>query len=370
MLWSYTSPTISGNVLTIGDENIDDSPPEFRSLAHAGNRTRRSNGDVVPCSVHQLPNRFPTTPAFEIEVSAYDDESDVSFYLDIGKYRRGRNVRSEFQMGGPLLLSTDPLPSGVPLYFTLKASNSQGISSSTTCSIPTYDTTPPGGRVDRSYEISSHPFALSALLVCHDDSKLETNGRASVGLGAGKGNVIAWYDFSFNAVSMNHEASHDLEHFAPPRLGRLTAPAVATTTVVSPLKCATFCLSYGFQCVSFDYSYHTAQCVVMQAIEGQLVERRVSGSFHNFERIGVGYTAWFEHLDMTLNHGQIYYFNAEVKNVLAYTQLMTSKGTLIDFSPPFPGDVGDAKLDVTIASQCTASFLQRCTNVTPWPNHR
>lgn len=369
-LWSYTSPTISKNVLTIGNEDKDESAPQFHSLTYNGNRKRRSDGNGVPCFVQQLLNRYPTTPGFQIEVSAYDDESGVSFDLDVGTYSGGRNVLAEFDMGGPQLLSTDPLPSGIPLYFTVKASNSQGRSSTATCSVPTYDITPPGGRMDQPYDISSHPFTLSALLVVHDDSELEDVGRASMGLGARKGNVIDWNDFSFNAVGINHDANDDLEHFAQPRLGRLTAPAVATTTVINPLKCASFCLSYGVQCVSFDYNYHSDQCIVMQAIEGPLVQRRVSGSFHNFERIGVGYTALFEHMNMTLNHGEIYYFNAEVKNRLGYTQLMTSKGTLIDFSPPFSGEVGDAKLDVTVTSQCTASFLQQCTDVSPWPNHR
>ena len=356
-------------MLTIGKDDEDESAPQFRSLTYDGNRKRRSAG-TVPCAVHQLPNRFPSTPSFQIEVAAYDDESEVSYQLDIGTYSGGLNVKAQFDMGGPQLLSTDQLPSGRPLYFTVKASNSQGKSSRTMCSIPTYDTTPPGGRVEESYDISSHPFSLSALLVFHDDSPLRDMGRASVGLGSGKANVIGTYAFSFQGVGVNNAATNDLEHFALPRLGRLTAPAVATTSAISPLQCATFCLSYNVQCVSFDYNYHTDLCVVLQAIEGPLVKRQVSGSFHNFERIGVGYTAWFKHTNMTLNHGETYYFNAELTNELGYTQLMSSKGTLVDFSPPFPGELGDAKYDVTVASQCSASFLQRCSEVTPWPNHR
>jgi hypothetical protein len=360
-------------VLTIKKGGQDDSSPEFESLTRndsSSDGRKRHSAGVVPCTVYQVPNRFPSTPSFEIEVAAYDDESDVSYQLDIGTYSGGRNVKAEFDMGGPQLLSTDKLPSGVPLYFTVKASNSQGRSSRTTCSIPTYDTTPPGGRIEESYAISSHPFTLSALLVFYDDSRLQDMGLASVGLGVGESNVIGTYAFSFKAVGVNNAATNDLEHFALPRLGRLTAPAVATASVISPLKCATFCLSYKVQCVSFDYNYHTDQCIVLQAIEGPSVERQVSGSFHNFERIGVGYTAWFKHTNMTLNHGETYYFNAELTNVLGYTGLMSSRGTLVDFSTPHPGELGDVKYDVTVASQCRASFLQRCSEVTLWPNHR
>ena len=369
-LWSYTSPTISKNVLTIGRDDKDESAPDFRSLTYDVSRRRRSDTGNVPCTVHQLPKRFPNSPAFEVEVSAYDDESDVSFILDVGTYRGGRNLQKQFTMGGPQLLSTDLLKSGVPLYFTVTASNSQGKSSSATCSIPTYDTTPPGGRVEQSHDISSHPWTLSALLVVHDDSKLENAGWVSVGLGIGQSNVIGRYPFSFKAVGVNHEASDSLGHFAQPRLGRLITPSVATTTVISPLKCADFCLSYGVQCVSFDYNYHSDECVILQAVEGPLVEKRVSGSFHNFERIGVGYTAWYEHTNMTLTHGEIYYFNAEVTNVLGYSQLMSSKGTLLDFTPPLPGELGNVKYDVIEAAQCKASFVQRCVEVTPWANHR
>ena len=375
-LWSYQAPAITTNIFTIGNVDHDYSPPSYSPLSnidfdfdHA--RRRRSLSDET-CRVGQLRGLFPNVPQFALETAATDDESDVKFSFSVGTYRGGKNVKNGVDMGGPKLVSSEyALPSGIPLYFTVTARNSEGLTADSRCSIPTYDTTLPSGRVEQSFDVSTNPFILSAFFVAHDDSVLKDSGRVSIGLGTGSSNVVPWHDFSYDSISINADARDDLQHFASPRIGLLSTVPVAETTVLGPQFCASFCLSHTVQCVSFDYDYDERKCRVQKTIEGPDAELRVLKSFHNFERIGVGHSAWLEYKNLSLEHGKVYTINTRIENVLDYSQLISSKGTLIDLTPPDTALILNAKYNNTMADGCAASIKQKsCTEVTPWPNHR
>ena len=88
-----------------------------------------------------------------------------------------------------------PLRSGVPLYFTIRARNSGGGTATATCYLPTYDVTVPGGRVDAAFSSTSHPNILKASAVVHEDSDILAR-KASIGFGVGiwGDQVVPWED--------------------------------------------------------------------------------------------------------------------------------------------------------------------------------
>ena len=93
---------------------------------------------------------------------------------------------------------------------------------------------------------------------------------------------------------------------------------------------------------------------------GANAERREAHNFVTYERLGQSYAARLNYTHLPLHQGTMYYVNADVTNVLGYHATLTSQGTMADFTPPEPGDVGEVTSDVTMANGCQASLLQRC----------
>ena len=58
----------------------------------------------------------------------------------------------------------------VPLYFSVSATNSMGLSATSTCHLPTYDMTLPVGRVTPDFRSTSHPGLLHGSALAFDDS--------------------------------------------------------------------------------------------------------------------------------------------------------------------------------------------------------
>ena len=75
-------------------------------------------------------------------------------------------------------------PSGVPLYFKMSAENSGGARSSVYCSLPTYDTSLPTGRIALEFKSTSSPTTLKISAFIHDDSVITDS---LIGAGFGKG---------------------------------------------------------------------------------------------------------------------------------------------------------------------------------------
>ena len=110
----------------------------------------------------------------------------------------------------------------------------------------------------------------------------------------------------------------------------------------------------------------------MQAVtEGANAERREDADFQTYEMLGKAYTAPLQYNSLPLQQGMVYYVNVNVTNVLGYHSILTSKGTMVDFTPPEPGVIRNASRDVVVADGCGASILQRCVNAEQnVPNHR
>nr|KAG5704401.1 hypothetical protein BaRGS_031107 [Batillaria attramentaria] len=151
----------------------------------------------------------------------------------------------------------------------VKARNSQGLESTESSSLTTYDCTFPDGRVDMAYKCTSHPHKLRANVIVFDDSELVPD-RLSHGVG-------------YSPSSHGHE---------------------------------------------------------VEVTEGASAERKPDGHFETYERLGKAYAATLRYENLRLHHGMKYYVNADINNVLGYRAVLTSEGTMVDYTPPEPGPLG------------------------------
>ena len=129
----------------------------------------------------------------------------------------------------------------------------------------------------------------------------------------------------------------DLAHFAAGRQGRLTSTPIRSPTVKYDHECAKECIDIGDGCASFDFDYGTDTCDLHWTIEGKAAELVLKGAYHNFEKLGAGYTAFFSYEGMKLIQAEAYYLNARITNVRGYESYLTSHEIVVDFTCPEPG---------------------------------
>ncbi|XP_072033446.1 LOW QUALITY PROTEIN: uncharacterized protein [Amphiura filiformis] len=379
-IWQYKTPAIEGEIFNIHTKDPDKSPPQFMESTTSVSRKRQTGGVVEPnptreCRVEQVPGLDYTEPAFQLEIAAGDDKSIVTFTYSVGSVPGGTDVVNADEFGGPSAIIVHDLKGGLPLYFTVTASNSGGGTSSVTCDIPTYDVTLPAGRIDPAFYRSSHPYILEATAVVHDDSEILTEQEA-VGFGPGiwGDQIVPWTDAEKTTRTHTRGAS-PLYQYTMPRLGRLATSPIMTTTTYNEDICAQKCLDSLELCLSFNYEFGETQiCELLREIEGPGLYIREFGLFHHFERLGLGHTVEFVHNSLTLTHNQLYYFNLQVLNNVGYVNIISSKPILTDFTTPLPGPLANVS-DETFVHMACASFTHTkwerlCIPDTPLQNHR
>ncbi|XP_067664253.1 uncharacterized protein [Haliotis asinina] len=369
-LWHYSTPTIRRNIFTHPYKGTDSSPPTFSKNA-VGTRNRRSTGSGG-CEVKQLKGRSPSDTAFLLKVTTYDDVSDVKVDYAIGTYSGGTNVVDWTEMSGNTLTMPAKLTQGIPLYWTVRARNSEGGEALTQCMLHTYDNTPPDGRVDEDFRISSNPFELGGTVVVLDDSVVDPQQEIALGFGPGAQGyeIISWEPVSLERTTMRSGEPTDLKYFSLPNTGSLTAKPMKTLTTRFDYECAKQCIAFGQNCVSFDFEYNLQTCDLHSVSEGPSAALRFKGNYKSFERLGVGQNHYKIFKNLNLTHKETYFMNTHVTNELGYESHLTSHGTLIDLTPPSPGPVGNSTRDETTFDGCSASILQRCKELSKLPNHR
>ncbi|KAK3589126.1 hypothetical protein CHS0354_017092 [Potamilus streckersoni] len=369
-LWSWACEPITWNILTKKFVDNDVDPPQFIDGGFCGN-TKRSKRSVNECSVKQLIDRHPTDPAFQIEVYTNDENSVVTQFYGIGTYPGGTDVVSWTEFRGSTQIVPMQLPNGIPLYFTIKAENSQGLKSYLKCKLDTYDTTLPGGRVEASHPFTSLPNQISGTVLMIEDSPIIESYHA---LGYSPGEygtqVTSWQTLNLGNSALQEYMNSDLKYFSNPREGRLSTPPVKVIQIRQVEGCASQCKQYGPKCMSFDFDETSESCNFHDSIEGGQIKLHIDGRYKNYERLDVGYTAYISYNNINIQHGAVYYINAFIKNSLHYVSVLHSGGTMADFTPPEPGNVGRPVTDVMEAKGCNASVIQRCEQVTWLPNHR
>ncbi|XP_061168902.1 uncharacterized protein LOC133178171 [Saccostrea echinata] len=372
-LWEYSVKPESANIFTNIKDEEDRSPPVFSEPELPGQKSRTKRKTTEKCMIRQIPGRNNKIPAYELQIAADDDKSSLKLYYAIGTQQGGTNVLDFTEMGGfSVHVETNDLPNGTPLYWTVKAVNSQGLDARVYCMLPTYDNTVPEGRVEPSYIYSSHPSVLTATINVFEDSELKQIHSQALGYTSGMygSEIVSWKNLSLDLSTYRTGIPNDLKHFSVPKTGKLTSTPFAVNITHTPEDCATNCINSGKKCVSFDYDFFTESCELQNVVHGPSTKLRRSGTFVNYERLGVGYNSFERYEKLPLEHGTLYYINARITNVLGYVGYLHSHGTMVDFSPPSTGPLGTEFNETFSADGCKASVAQRCVEVTWKENHR
>jgi len=368
-LWKYSVPSYDINIFTKHKKDEDKSPPMIEPLT-VNDRRRRSGNKG--CLVQQVFGRPYYKPAFKLEMYAADEVSETKLFYAIGGHKGGTNVQDWTEMGGSSLLVPAKLPGGIPLYWSVKAKNSQGLEATAQCSLNTYDSTLPDGRVEHAYRYSSHPSKLVGSVMAFEDSPLTDVHNKAVGYSPGKfgSQFIGWQPMRIDRSSPRTGIIGQLKYFSYPKEGKLVAYTLQKSKLRTPELCAQACLSYGYNCISFDYEHHSESCDLHDVVAGANAYLRISGTYSNYERLGIGYHTLLEYDNLTLEHGSQYFLNVQVNNILGYQAYLIGEGTFVDFTPPEPGLVQNNRSDTMRADGCNAAVTQRCEEVTLNENHR
>ncbi|XP_019624877.1 PREDICTED: uncharacterized protein LOC109470382 isoform X2 [Branchiostoma belcheri] len=384
LLWQYATPTIHATIFAINSDEPDTSPPDFKVYSSPfENGVARRAAQTTNCIVKQQYGRDYTEPAFLLELAVDDDRSEVDLTYSVGVTRGGSDQVLDQPLGGFTTIVAQILRGGVPLYFTVTATNSAQQTALATCELPTYDVTLPGGRVTPDFISTSHPGILRASAVALDDSAL-VNQKEAVGYGRKVygDQVVPWKNINITKIHVEISIGHDphdtrnLEYFAAPRLGRVLSKPHHVAHYPYAQKCARDCLALpATKCLSFNYDYSdNGRCELLEEIEGHGVVMYTDGIFHNFERLGIGHAVEVAHEDLELIHDHLYYYNLFLNNTVGYTNILTSPAVIADFVPPSPGPLANVSHDVTAAEVCEElvpdEWEDRCVEQTPLPNHR
>ena len=371
-LFSWTSPTIRINLFDVSNFDPDDSPPLFSPISEPARRRRAASG-ATPCTVTQVEGRDYTDPAFILQVSVADDKSQAELTYSIGTYLGGEDEVSNDRMNGNTVLIARALTPGIPLYWTASASNSQGTSASTQCSLPTYDMTPPVGRVDfNGYIYSSHPSKLIGEATVIDDTDLQSQVHA-VGYGRAQhgDQTVPFTTFEFDQYSL--QTDNSMQGFIKIPNKRLGVTPFKTSSG-SLQECEADCLLFPLKCFSFNYALVLSICQLLSDIGADAnIEFTSDLQYSYYERRGIGNHASFQYENLPLLHDTIYHLNLYIVNDLLYESFIYSPVMLVDFTVPEPGSVNNASMNVTRHDGCSAAFNQRCEPieyVTPIEYHR
>ncbi|XP_048258679.1 uncharacterized protein LOC124137747 [Haliotis rufescens] len=370
-IFRYTAPVIKKRLFDTVKKEEDTSPPEFLDYVDkpgGSGQKKKTVSTSRSCLVRQLPDRDYTEPAVEIAIAAQDDRSQVQIFVDAGTKPGLSDVLSGEKLGGPSTIITQRFPQsshGAPVFFTVYGENSAGKRSTVTCSIPTYDVTPPGGRLTPDFSSTSNPAELRGNVVVYDDSDLV---KSSVGVGLGRGiygdEVIAYNSVNLkkrNSVqydSASDNAGHEaLKHFTGRKDGRLIGPVFAEFFSMNHAgSCVKECMKFPeTKCMSVNYDYGPkGHCELLEGIEGHDYKIFISDRYAHFERLGVGLAHEFIYKDLSLRHGAMYFFNIHLINELQFESILHSEGILVDLTPPEPGPLAHVSLDVMEVKSCAS----------------
>ncbi|WAR05127.1 hypothetical protein MAR_020496 [Mya arenaria] len=393
-LWSYAMSKISERIIDVSTREEDSSPPVFSPVVNKSKS--RTGRDLPKCEIHQIGNRDYTETAFEISVQAADDRSDVKFFLNVGTFSGGTNVVSNLQLGGSetvIKTVNNEYPSGVPLYFIMFAENSAGSRSYVSCELPTYDSTPPTGRLHAEFTYTSNPNIIQATVLIQDDSEI-SEAFIAVGFGTGqygdqlrpweqlrlKGstNIIhVWFKSAFTLV-FTSTGNNPLDSFTRLQEGKLLTTPVQFLETVTASDCATECLRIS-HCHSFNYDYGlTMMCELLPSIRNFDDSLQMESQFHYFELLSSGHTVELTYDSFEMRHNTLHYVNLDITNVLGYRSTVHSEGVLTDFTCPDPGPISNASKDSLSFVDCSylvpsdrPDLSRFCTGHSPlFPNHR
>ena len=135
-------------------------------------------------------------------------------------------------------------------------------------------------------------------------------------------------------------------------------------------------------CLSFDYSQEQSICILHNNIEGpeeltaenifETLSLQTSRSYYHYEKLGTGNSTVVTYSGLSFEHNRVYYINMRLRNRLGHSNIVSSSGFLVDFTPPSPGKIRNGGNDTTFADGCEASTVTPgCIEYSSGqPNHR
>lgn len=148
------------------------------------------------------------------------------------------------------------------------------------------------------------------------------------------------------------------------------------------MSCADLCTNNP-HCLSVDYSVTQKRCILHDSILGpsstnskfsnsyRTEPLQVSSDFVHYERLGSSNSTLFIFHNLTLEHRRTFFVNVKLRNVLGYTNTISSEVVTVDLTPPKPGLIRNAISDTVINVGCGFNSQQICTgSTTPVNNHR
>nr|XP_006817093.1 PREDICTED: uncharacterized protein LOC100376421 [Saccoglossus kowalevskii] len=171
-----------------------------------------------------------------------------------------------------MMSSSQILPSGIPLHFTVKATNSAKSTSMATCVLPTYDTTLPSGRILSTFKSTSRPDILKGSVVITDDSPISVQMAKQLNYYERNG-VSRSMEFEHRNLNLRHGDVHYFNMYLQNTLGYETiinsGPIVADfeTPSTGPIQNTVSDIKYNASCESFVPSKWHYKCIEARMFE-------------------------------------------------------------------------------------------------------
>ena len=198
-LWTYTIPPLSRDEFYYQGLLTDDTHPVYEPLPFAT--------DQSGCFVRQLQGRHYSNPAFEVLFDVKDGESALNVTLSVGTYINADNIFPEVEIGGSTLTVYHDLLPATNLFFTVSATNGNGLQSFANCFLPRghyYDRSPPLARINPISNVSSHPSKIRALIALFDEFGFDEIQEIAIGRVPGRegSNELPWMPFNTSLINI------------------------------------------------------------------------------------------------------------------------------------------------------------------------
>ena len=208
--WSYSIPPLNRDEFSFEGTLVDSTPPTLTTPLPNFGSLDSNRG----CFVRQLPERDYENPALEVLFDAIDAESVVDLTLEVGTFENADDVITGINLGagkggggavGGVTIYNGLVPA-VELFFTVTATNQNGLRTSGGCGFPeshAYDRSPPLARINPIATVSSHPTQIRALLVLFDEFGLSEVQELAVGRVRGQQgtDALPWQPFNTSLIN-------------------------------------------------------------------------------------------------------------------------------------------------------------------------
>ena len=206
-LWSYEIPPLNRDEFYYQGSLVDETPPAFQPLPY-------TNTD---CYVRQLAVSNFYNPLFEIEFSISEPQGLHSTTYQIGAAPKTDDIIGFSEITGSRIVLPHHLIAGSPIHVTVTATNRNGYETLATCSMTSYDRSPPLARITPVRPVSSHPSKIAVLFSLFDEFGLDTPLQVAIGTVPGEygADVMDWVDFDISSITTPPTANGNvLNHFS------------------------------------------------------------------------------------------------------------------------------------------------------------